>query len=172
MITLVDDNWQSRKFIDDFVEIQTHESKLILCVLLRSIICLWTRRDEWDHLLFFVNDAQIIRWFWIDFSRCFRVHKRLVVLNDIQSLFLARFNDALKASRRMLFFAVDAFFMIVYCSAFVRRMLVRAEITFDVVTTSFADVIVLLITKALLKFAFFFQNIRMFDENNHLTSRF
>ncbi len=55
--TLVDDNRQNKKPIDDFVEIQTHESEFILCVLLRSIICLWTRRDEWNHRLFFVDDA-------------------------------------------------------------------------------------------------------------------
>jgi hypothetical protein len=83
MITLVDDNRQSRKSIDDFVEIQTHENELILCVLLRSIICLWMKHDEWNHRLFFVDDAQIIRRLWIDFSSCFRVHDQFVVSNDI-----------------------------------------------------------------------------------------
>ncbi len=100
------------------------------------------------------------------------MHDRFVVSNDIQSFLLVRFNDALKTSRRMLFFAVDAFFMIVYCFAFVERMLVRAKITFDVITTSFVDVIVFLTTKALFEFAFLFQSIRMLDESSHLASRF
>jgi hypothetical protein len=85
------------------------------------------------------------------------VYDRFVVLNDIQSLFLARFDDALKTSRRIFFFAVDAFFMIVYCFAFVRKIFVRAKITFDVVAISFADIIVFLTAKALLEFAFFFE---------------
>ncbi len=85
------------------------------------------------------------------------MHDRFVISNDIQSLLLARFDDALKASRRILFFAIDAFFMIVYCFAFVEKMLVRAEITSDVVTTNFVDVIVLLTTKALFEFALFFK---------------
>ncbi len=85
------------------------------------------------------------------------MHDRFDVSNDIQSLLLTRFDVALKTSRRMFIFVINAFFMIVYCFAFVEKMLVCTKITFDVVTTSFADVIVLLTTKALLEFAFFFK---------------
>ncbi len=157
MIMLVDNDRQSRKFIDDFIKIQTYKREFILYVLLHCIICSQMRREKRKHRLIFIDDTLISRRCWIDFSRCFRVHNRFVVSNDIQSFFLARFDVALKASRRMLIFAVDAFFMIVYCFAFVERMLVCTKITFNVVTTSFADVIVLLTTKALLEFAFFFK---------------
>ncbi len=105
----------------------------------------------------FIDDVSMIDHQIVDDARCLRVRDEFVVSNVFQFLFFLRFDDALKASRRMFFFAVDAFFMIVYCFAFVRKMLVRAEITFDVVTTNFVNVMILLTTKALLEFALFFK---------------
>jgi hypothetical protein len=85
------------------------------------------------------------------------VHNRFVVSDFVQFILLQRFDVALKASRRVLFIAVDALFVIVYRFAFVEEMFVCAKFAFYVVTTSFADVIIFLTVKALLDSALFFE---------------
>jgi hypothetical protein len=85
------------------------------------------------------------------------MHDRLVVSNVVQFLLLLRFDVALKASRRVLFVAVDTLFVIVYCFAFVREMIMCAKIAFYIIATSFTNVIVFLTMKALLNSAFFFE---------------
>ncbi len=86
----------------------------------------------------FIDDASMIRYQIVDDARCLRVHDRFAVSDVVQFLFFLRFDVALKASRRMLLIAVDAFFMIVNRFVFVEEMIVCAKFAFCVVATNFA----------------------------------
>jgi hypothetical protein len=85
------------------------------------------------------------------------VHDQFVVSNVVQFLLLLRFDVALKASRRVLLVAIDAFFVIVYNFALIEKMLVCTKIAFYIVATDFVNVIVFLTMKALFNSAFLFE---------------
>jgi hypothetical protein len=57
----------------------------------------------------FIENVSMIRHQIVDDARCLRVHDRFVVSDVVQFLFFLRFDVALKASRRVLLLAVDAF---------------------------------------------------------------
>jgi hypothetical protein len=115
------------------------------------------KRLEREYELRFVCAASIVQRRSVNLSRSLHVYDRFVVSDFVQFLLLLRFDIALKASRRVLLVAVDAFFVIVYRFAFVEEMFMRTKFAFYIVATNFADVIVLLTMKALLNSAFFFE---------------
>ncbi len=79
MTSLVCNDRQNEKSIDDFVEIQTHKNEFILCVLLSCAFCLCVRRFEREHELRFVCAASIVHRRSVNLSRSLYVYDRFVV---------------------------------------------------------------------------------------------
>jgi hypothetical protein len=157
MIAFIMSCEKNEKSVNVFVQIEIHHREIILRALLCRKIHRLLKRSERMHL----RDLDDVKFFFnrrcFFICRCFEMHERFVVSYRVESLLLLRFNVALKASRKMLVDAVNTFSVFIECSAFERKMLARAEIAFLIVSTSFADMIVLLTSKALFDSALLFK---------------
>jgi hypothetical protein len=151
-------NWRkNEKFINVFVQIEIHHCEVILRVLLCRKIHRLLKCNERAHLRNLDDVKSISCRRCVFICRCFEMHERFVVSNRVKSLFLLRFDVALKALSKMLVHAINTFFVFVECSAFEQRMFARVEIAFFIVSTDFVDVIIFLTSKALFDFAFLFE---------------
>jgi hypothetical protein len=89
MIFFICNDRQNEKFVNDFVKIQTHKNKLILCVLLNYVFCLCVKRFEREHELRFVWTALIIHRRNVNFSRNLYVYNWFVVSDFVYFIFSA-----------------------------------------------------------------------------------